>query len=346
MRSLDSSERWTYAKAGVDRVAISQLHKMVCSLRVNRRIVVEGPGGYAGIIRIKGLKLALHVDGVGTKTLLASEPEEFRAIGIDAVAMNVNDIICVGARPLAVLDYIALQNPMPKVVENIVNGIKEACSEVGAELVGGETAIMPELFSEESYLDVVAACVGVVVYGPLPGNLKAGDQLIGLASSGLHSNGFSLVRKLLLKDRGYRLDDYIPSLGKKLREELLKPTRIYVKPLMKLFRYGPKPIAVAHITGGGFLKTKRITRGRKLALIFDSLPRPPRIFELIQEEGNVDELEMYKTFNMGVGMVLCVRGSQAQEAAKKLNRTGILASIVGRVERGEGVYIGERRLDE
>jgi len=336
-------ECWTYSRAGVDRRALSELHEIARLLVGRRPRILMGPGGYAGIVKEKGQLIALHIDGVGTKVLLAKTKEDFKTIGIDAVAMNVNDIICVGARPVAVVDYITLSRPMPDIVEAILSGVIKACRESGAELVGGETAILPDLFASEQAVDVAAACIGLVSKRMLlPKPLKPGDILVGLPSNGLHANGFSLVRRLLLREKSYNLDDFVGVLGRKLRDELMRPTRIYVKQILGLIREGLRPKAIAHITGSGFLKCRRIA-GKGISLHFDSLPEPPTIFKLIMNEGNISFEEMYSTFNMGVGMVLVFDPRIAESAVSWLRkRTDVW--VVGRVEKGSGIYVNGRLI--
>lgn len=302
-------------------------------------------GTYASLVRIGDLRLAVHADGVGTKALLASMPEEYRCIGTDAVAMNVNDLVCAGARPIAFLDYIAMARPDPVAVRWVLEGVASACRESGAVFAGGETAVLPDVFSGEKSFDVVGFALGVVEEPAFRNAVREGDVLVGLESSGLHANGFSLVRKVLLGEGRHSLDDFVPALGRRLREELLRPTRLYVRPVLELLRRGPRPTGIAHVTGGGFLKLRRLVGRRRLRVNLDSLPEPPPIFRLIQEEGGIDWSEMCRTFNMGVGMVISFRERDVDEAVRRLRRLGYGCSVVGRIERGEGVVANGVRID-
>ncbi|MCS7143382.1 MAG: phosphoribosylformylglycinamidine cyclo-ligase [Aigarchaeota archaeon] len=340
---MSTRSGWTYARAGVDRSKIHDLHKLAL------RAVSTRPrkwGAYAGTVRYSGITIAGHVDGVGTKALLARDPEDYRVIGIDAVAMNVNDMICVGARPIAVLDYIGLPKPSTEIVENVISGISHACKAVGAKLIGGETAILPDIYANERCIDVIAFVIGVKGrYSRSLNRIGAGDVAIGVASSGLHSNGFSLVRKLLLEEKGYKLDDFVDRLGRPLTDELMRATKIYTRLVESLMRRGPRPTAIAHITGGGYTKLMRLVEGKGLKIVLDSMPEPPAVFKFIQEEGEIADPEMYKTFNMGVGLVMTFRDEDLDAALKGIRRAGEVGWHIGRVERGRGVYVKGMRLD-
>ncbi|MEM1954416.1 MAG: phosphoribosylformylglycinamidine cyclo-ligase [Nitrososphaerota archaeon] len=332
--------------AGVDRRTLEAIHRTALGLvsQFTGRRPAEF-GTYASIVRIGDVRLAVHADGVGTKALLASLPEDYRCIGIDAVAMNVNDLVSAGARPIAFLDYIAMARGDPDVVKWVLEGICTACRESGVVFAGGETAVLPGVFSSERTFDVVGFALGLVEEPVLRNAVREGDVLVGLESSGLHANGFSLVRKVLLGEGKYGLDDLIPSLGRRLREELLRPTRLYVRPVLELLRRGPRPTGIAHVTGGGFLKLRRLVGRRRLRVNLDSLPEPPRIFKLIQEEGGIDWSEMCRTFNMGIGMAISFRESDVDEAVRKLRRLGYSSPVIGRIERGEGVVVNGVRID-
>ncbi|MEM2270535.1 MAG: phosphoribosylformylglycinamidine cyclo-ligase [Nitrososphaerota archaeon] len=332
--------------AGVDREVLGAIHKTALS-HVSRSIGRDPGefGDFAFLIKIGGTALALHADGVGTKALLASRPEDYRCIGVDAVAMNVNDLVCVGARPVAFLDYIAMSRPDPDAVSAVLEGISEGCRESGARLVGGETAVMPDVFSDERTVDVVGFAAGTPVSPAFRRRVKEGDVLVGLESSGLHANGFSLVRKVLLGGDARRADEVASSLGRTLRDELMRPTRIYVRPVLRLLIRGPRPTGMAHVTGGGFLKLRRLVAGKRLRVNVDSLPEPPKIFRVIQEEGKIEWSEMCRTFNMGVGMVLAFREVDVDEALKKLRGMGYGTAVIGSVERGEGVIVSGVRID-
>lgn len=339
------SKGWTYAKAGVDIKQIRAIHESIAAslgVRGRGRRRVSGIGGYAGLVEVgRGRLLAMHIDGVGTKALLASRPEEYEVLGIDAVAMNVNDLICVGARPLALVDYITLPRPDREIVEAIVRGVVRGAGESGARLVGGETAILPGILGEGE-IDVAASAVGIVRRRdrlPRPG-IRPGDALIGIESNGLHCNGFSLVRKVLLGEGRHGLDELFAATGRALRQELLRPTRIYVKLMTRLIQKTSVK-GLAHITGGAFTK---LTRLGDVAYVLDSLPEPPPIFNLIMDEGRVELAEMYRTFNMGVGMVCVVPAGEADYALRTIRRGGARAWLIGRIEQGRGVFIGGERI--
>ena len=300
---------YTYKKAGVDLEKIKSTHHVILSLlRDTLRLrsgkigeVYGGIGHYASLVKVGGdLCVALHVDGVGTKVLIAQLLGRYNTVGIDCVAMCVNDIICVGAEPIAFLDYIAVENqekvPVAEIVEGIVKGAKEA----KVAVVGGETAVMRDVIAGIDGLgfDLVGFSIGIVkkdrvITGE---SIQPGDVVIGLPSNGLHSNGFTLVRKLLLPK--YDLTIYTDILNSALGEELLKPTRIYVSSIMKIL--GGEIHGLAHITGGAYMKLRRLTKyGFKL-----KMPPPQPIFKLIQKEGKLSDYEMYRTFNMGIGFCI------------------------------------------
>ena len=256
-------------------------------------------------------------------------------VGIDCVAMCVNDVACSGAKPLFFLDYIACGKNFPEKIEQIVAGVAEGCVQAGCALVGGETAEMPGFYPEDEY-DLAGFSVGVGEKSKLVSGeeLQAGDALIGVASSGVHSNGFSLVRKVF-NISSQRLQVQVPELGKSLGEELLTPTRIYVKPLLALMD-SVRVHAISHITGGGFYENvpRMLQDGFTAVIEKDKCFKKP-IFDLIAKEGNIPERDMYNTFNMGTGLVIAVDATKADEAVRILQQAGEQAAIIGQIKSGE-----------
>jgi phosphoribosylformylglycinamidine cyclo-ligase len=300
-----------YAKAGVDQgaadSAVAGLVRALGAIQLGRpSLQVPLPGHYASVIRLdERTGIALSTDGVGTKLLVAEELGRFDTVGIDCVAMNVNDVICVGAEPLAMLDYIAVQRAEPAVCEEIGVGLAHGAELAGVEIPGGELAQLGELVSS---VDVSGACFGTVALEEIVDGaaVEPGDAVLGLPSSGIHSNGYTLARAAL---QGIPLDD--DRLGRPLGEALLEPTEIYVKPVLELLRSGVDVRGLAHITSGGTGNLLRLAAAVGYE-IGDPLPVPP-IFELIQERGSVSDGEMHEVFNMGCGF--CVVVPPADEAA-------------------------------
>ena len=304
--------------------------------------VLTGLGGFSGAFSMERFKqmekptLVSGTDGVGTKLKLAFLMDKHDTIGIDCVAMCVNDIACAGGEPLFFLDYIACGKNYPEKIADIVKGVAEGCLQSDAALIGGETAEHPGLMPEEEY-DLAGFAVGIVdekdmITGQ---DLKAGDVLIGVASSGVHSNGFSLVRKIFEMTKE-SLDIYYDELGKTLGEALLTPTRIYVKAMKSMKDAGVKVKACSHITGGGFYENiPRMLKDDTVAVIEkNSYPIPP-IFTLMAKKGNVDEQMMYNTYNMGLGLVIAVDPAQADAAIAAIEAAGEKAYRVGSIEAGE-----------
>jgi phosphoribosylformylglycinamidine cyclo-ligase len=308
--------------------------------------VIGGLGGFGGMFDLSSLNLKEPVlvsgtDGVGTKLMIAFWMDKHDSIGIDAVAMCVNDIVVQGAEPLFFLDYIACGKAEPEKIEAIVKGIAEGCEQAGCALIGGETAEMPGLYSENEY-DLAGFTVGACEKSQLitGENIKPGDVLIGLASSGIHSNGYSLVRKVF---NNWSLTEYVDELGSSLGEELLKPTKIYVKPVLSaLKKFEVK--GMAHITGGGFIENipRMLPNGLGAAIYEKSWEIPP-IFNLITTVGQIDQQEMYNIFNMGIGMVMAVDKNIAADLIDHLNQSGETAYEIGVVTEQEGINLGGRR---
>ena len=333
-----------YKHAGVD---IEAGYKSVELMKEHvkktlRPEVLTGLGGFSGAFSMERFKqmekptLVSGTDGVGTKLKLAFLMDKHDTIGIDCVAMCVNDIACAGGEPLFFLDYIACGKNYPEKIADIVKGVAEGCLQSDAALIGGETAEQPGLMPEEEY-DLAGFAVGIVdekdmITGQ---DLKAGDVLIGVASSGVHSNGFSLVRKIFEMTKE-SLDTYYDELGKTLGEALLTPTRIYVKAMKSMKDAGVKVKACSHITGGGFYENiPRMLKDDTVAVIEkNSYPIPP-IFTLMAKKGNVDEQMMYNTYNMGLGLVIAVDPAQADAAIAAIEAAGEKAYRVGSIEAGE-----------
>ena len=311
-----------------------------------RQGVMGGLGGFGGMFDLSELDyekpvLVSGTDGVGTKLMLAIQMDQHDTIGIDCVAMCVNDVVAQGAEPLYFLDYIATGKLAPERIEQIVKGVAEGCSQAGCALIGGETAEMPDMYKENDY-DLAGFTVGAVEKANLitTENVKAGDVLIGLASNGIHSNGFSLVRKVLLKDNNLELTTSYDKLGSTLGEALLAPTRIYVKPVLNVLKSN-EIHGIAHITGGGFEENipRMLPEGLAAQIDYGSWPVPP-IFDFIEEKGELARKEMFTTFNMGIGMVLAVPEEAAVNVIKNLEQDGERAFMIGRVVKGDGIEFG------
>lgn len=304
--------------------------------------VLTGLGGFSGAFSMEAFKnmekpvLLSGTDGCGTKVKLAFLLDKHDTIGIDCVAMCVNDVVCAGAEPLFFLDYIACGKNYPEKIATIVSGVAEGCKQSGAALIGGETAEHPGLMPEEEY-DLAGFAVGVVDEKDIitGADVKAGDVLIGMASSGVHSNGFSLVRKIFKMDRE-TLNTYHEELGKTLGETLLAPTKIYVKALRSIKEAGVRVKACSHITGGGFYENvpRMLPEGKHAVIKKDSYEVPP-IFKMMAREGQVEEKIMYNTFNMGIGMVLAVDAADAPKTMEALQAAGETAYILGEIKDGE-----------
>lgn len=333
-----------YKNAGVD---IEAGYKSVELMKKHvqetmRPEVLTNLGGFSGAFSMEKFKnmekptLVSGTDGVGTKLKLAFILEKHDTIGIDCVAMCVNDIACAGGEPLFFLDYIACGKNEPEKIATIVSGVAEGCKQSNAALIGGETAEMPGFYPEDEY-DLAGFAVGVVDEKDLitGKDLKPGDVLIGMASSGVHSNGFSLVRKVLNMKRE-ALDTYYDSLGCTLGEALLAPTKIYVKALRSIKDAGVTIKACSHITGGGFYENvpRMLKEGTRAVIKKDSYPIPP-IFQMLSVDGDIEEHMMYNTFNMGLGMVLAVDAADVKKAMAAVEAAGEMPYVVGQIEAGE-----------
>ncbi|MFB5676477.1 phosphoribosylformylglycinamidine cyclo-ligase [Paenibacillus terreus] len=332
-----------YKQAGVDiaagNEAVERMKKHV--KRTFRPEVMADLGGFGGLFALNKDKyeepvLVSGTDGVGTKLKLAFAMDRHDTIGIDAVAMCVNDIVVQGAEPLFFLDYLACDRVIPEKIEAIVAGIAEGCHQSGCALIGGETAEMPGMYSEGEY-DIAGFTVGIVDKSKVinGSTIAAGDAVIGLASSGVHSNGFSLVRKLLLEQSGYSLQDEVAELSGKLGDVLLEPTKIYVKPVLALLEKLTVK-GMAHITGGGFIENipRMLPDNVNVDIEYGSWPILP-IFKLLQEKGAISNRDMFTTFNMGIGLVMVVKQEDAESALAILREQGEEAFLIGRVTEGD-----------
>ena len=333
-----------YKKAGVDIEAGYRSVELMKEhvKRTMREEVLGGLGGFSGAFSLAKIKemeepvLLSGTDGCGTKVKLAFLLDKHDTIGIDAVAMCVNDIACAGGEPLFFLDYIACGKNYPEKIAAIVGGVAEGCVQSDCALIGGETAEHPGLMPEDEY-DLAGFAVGVVDKKDLitGASIKAGDALIGIASTGVHSNGFSLVRKVFPMEREV-LDTYHDALGKTLGEALLAPTRIYVKALRSVKEAGVRIKGCSHITGGGFYENipRMLPDGVKAVVKKDSY-KIPEIFRMLAKEGSIEEKMMYNTFNMGIGMVLAVDPADVDVTLAALAKTGDQAWLIGEVADGE-----------
>ena len=339
------SESASYKAAGVDITAgyraVELMKKHVARTMIPG--VLEGIGGFGGLFELDmtGIQrpvLVSGTDGVGTKLKLAFLMDKHDTVGIDCVAMCVNDIICCGAKPQFFLDYVAVGKNVPERVAQIVGGVAEGCVQAGCALVGGETAEMPGFYPEDEY-DLAGFSVGVVDKSKIldKETMQEGDVLIALPSSGVHSNGFSLVRKVFQVEKG-GLDRRYADLGQTLGETLLTPTRIYVKSVLALLKAGVRIRSISHITGGGFYENipRSLAEGMT-ARIERSAVRVPPIFDIIAREGGIPERDMFNTFNMGVGMCLTVAAEDVDLALDSLADAGEDgAYALGEIARGEG----------
>lgn len=346
-------KRNTYSAAGVNLRAADEAVDRIGPIvrRTYGPRVLAAHGGFAGLFRLdyderlfarnyRDPVLVACTDGVGSKVLIAAKAERYDTIGFDLVAMNVNDMLCCGAEPLFFLDYVAVHTLDPKVIEALVDSIARACEEAGCALLGGETAELPDMY-RKGHFELAGFAVGVVERRRMiqPKYVRPGDDLIGLPSSGLHSNGYALARKLLLEDAGLELSARVPALGEPLVDALLRPTRIYVKPVLDVlrrYRGRPRVTGMAHITGSGLPgNVPRMLPADCDALIRrGSWPIPP-IYGLLERHG-VEEQELYDVFNMGIGFVLAVRPNSTAAIVQAFKRGGQEAIVIGRVRKGAG----------
>ena len=338
---MEKSFSESYKAAGVDVTAGYKSVELIKNAVKSTYIegVASDLGGFGGLFapNLKDIKepiLVSGTDGVGTKLKLAFLMDKHDTIGQDCVAMCVNDVVCCGAKPLFFLDYMSLWKNIPEMVATIVEGVAEGCRQAGCALVGGETAEMPGLYAENEY-DLAGFCVGIVDKEKMidSSRIEVGDKVIGIASSGVHSNGFSLVRKVFDVNSD-NLKEYREELGETLGEALIRPTKIYIKPALALIE-GVDVRGISHITGGGFYENmpRMLRDGVALNIDVNSYTRKP-IFDLIQKTGNIPIRDMYNTFNMGIGMVVIVPEKDAQKAIDILKDQGEEAWVIGEVTSG------------
>ncbi|MBR4751948.1 MAG: phosphoribosylformylglycinamidine cyclo-ligase [Thermoguttaceae bacterium] len=345
-------EKATYKSSGVDldvyAESMSRLPKLVAKTFSPR--VMRLDGGFAGLFQLNGIAkdggekkyddpvLVSCTDGVGTKIKIACQTNRHSTVGIDLVAMSVNDAICCGAEPVFFLDYVAMPKDDPNLLESLVEGIAKGCEEVGCALIGGETAILSGMYNPGEY-DLAGFCVGVAERSRIIDGkaIQDGDVLIGVASSGCHSNGYSLIRRVVFEIAGLNPDDFVPELGKTVADELLTPTRLYVKPALKLFeRFGANDgiRGVAHITGGGLVEnlSRVLPDGLKCEISPNSWVVPP-VFGWLQKLGAIDDDEMERVFNMGLGLVLVVKPEIAGDVSTALNDMDLQNWQIGKIVR-------------
>lgn len=337
------AEPLTYRDAGVD---IDEAHRALRSVipgiqATHTEGVVAGIGGFGGLFRLDlaGMErplLVSSIDGVGTKTKVATMVGRFEGLGYDIVNHCVNDILCQGAKPLFFLDYYGTSRLNGAVFEQVLSGMSQACIEAECALIGGETAELPGVYVEDE-LDVVGTIVGVVdAENKLPRSKPSpGDAIVGIASDGLHTNGFSLARRALFDVGGLSVRDEVPGLGSSIGDELLRPHRCYYRSVYPLLQEMPQIHALAHITGGGLYDNlPRVIPNDVQAIIDRRSWSPLPIFRLIQESGHISDAEMFRSFNMGIGMVVLVDKEYAPAVVQRLNQAGESAAIIGSVQKG------------
>ena len=330
-----------YKEAGVDLEAGYESVRLIKSHVARTKVMgaVDSIGAFGGMFDLSMLNMKEPVlvsgtDGVGTKLMVAFDCDKHDTIGIDAVAMCVNDVLVQGAMPIFFLDYLAVGKNTPTKIEQLVKGVADGCVLSECALIGGETAEMPDMYDPNHY-DIAGFCVGAVEKAKLLNgqNIEVGHTLIGLPSSGCHSNGYSLVRKVLLKDAKLDVKEYYPEFEKTLGEELLTPTKIYVKAIKHLLYNEKIDIkGMSHITGGGFFENipRMLKEGQGVEIDVKSFPRP-KIFDLIMKTGNIEEKEMYNVFNMGIGFILAVEDKDVEKVISKLADINEKAYVIGKV---------------
>ncbi|MSR31660.1 MAG: phosphoribosylformylglycinamidine cyclo-ligase [Gemmataceae bacterium] len=350
----NKEEKLSYKSAGQDLELYEKTIDAMAPLvkRTHTPRVLDGFGGFASLFSLdfnnrlfarnyKHPVLVTCNDGVGTKLKIASMMHRHDTVGIDLVAMSVNDCLCTGAEPVLFLDYLAMPKDDPGLATSIIKGISDGCIQAGCALVGGETAILPDFYQPGDY-DLAGFCVGIAEREHILNGkgTRPGDLVVGLSSTGLHSNGYSLARKVVFEKAGLKVGDQIPELGKTVGDALLEPTRIYCKEVLETLRHYPVKRRVvrglAHITGEGLEGNipRSLPPGRRVVLRKDSWPVPP-VFPWIQKLGNIDEPEMFRVFNMGIGFVMIVSKHFAHSIARQLTHDGIPSWVIGEVVAGE-----------
>ncbi|UCG69269.1 MAG: phosphoribosylformylglycinamidine cyclo-ligase [Thermoplasmata archaeon] len=328
------SKGMTYARAGVNIDTESEVIQSVISkIKTTKKGFgkpLKLPGHFTGLVDFGEFALSLCTDGVGSKVLVANALKKWDTVGIDCIAMNVNDMICIGAKPIAFVDYFAVQKHDKKMAAEVGKGLAKGAEMAGVSIIGGEVATLPEIVKG---FDLAGTCLGYIEKSKIitGENIKTGDAIIGLRSSGIHSNGLTLARKIV-KSKGLASKDFFPGTKMKIGEELLKPTRIYVKEIMEVVdKFQVK--GMAHITGGGLRNLPRLKRNVEFKITNPLKPQP--VFEELQKLGNVSMKEMYQTFNMGMGFAITADSNDA-EGILKLLKGKIEAKVVGEVAKGEG----------
>ena len=317
----------TYSESGVDisleEVTVSALISKLKDT-LNYRDVITESGHFAALVKLGNRAIAMSTDGVGSKIIVAEMMGKYDTVGIDCIAMVVNDILCVGAEPIAMVDYLAVEKPDPEIAAQIGEGLKEGCRQAKVAMIGGETASLPEIINN---FDLAGTGIGIVDVKKIITGEKIidGDVLIGIESSGIHSNGLSLARKVFFDDNSFNVEDKVPhdpntSIGK----ELLKPTIIYVNPIVELLKTDVEVHGLAHITGGGFTNLKRLKKGS--GYIIETLPEPKPIFKAMNKLG-VPLEEMYRVFNMGIGFVVIVKSEDAEKAINIIKKYNLAYKI-------------------
>jgi len=310
----------TYSESGVDisleEITVSALISRLKET-LNYREVITESGHFAALVKIGDRAIAMSTDGVGSKILVAEMMKKYDTVGIDCIAMVVNDILCVGAEPIAMVDYLAVEKPDPEIAGQIGEGLKEGCRQARVAMIGGETASLPEIVSN---FDLAGTGIGIVnIEDIITGEkIVEGDILIGIESSGIHSNGLSLARKIFLDENNFNVEDSLPNDSKtSIGNELLKPTIIYVNPIMELLKTNVEVHGLAHITGGGFTNLKRLKKG--ISYDIENLPEPKPVFQSMSSLG-VPLEEMYRVFNMGIGFVVIVKPEDAEMTIKTIEK--------------------------
>ncbi|WXG42513.1 MAG: phosphoribosylformylglycinamidine cyclo-ligase [Promethearchaeati archaeon SRVP18_Atabeyarchaeia-1] len=350
---ISEEEEWTYSKAGVSLEGgdktISEIWKLISTTFRFRRSKNGQPldlrGHFAGLIDIGAgdRLLAVHADNVGTKVLVAQLLGKYDTVGIDLVAMNVNDLVCVGAEPIALLDYLAVEKYNPDLIREIVKGIVEGAKRASIAIVGGETASVPDIIHgarTDMGFDLAGTSIGLLDRNSLitGEKMKPGDAVVGLASNGIHSNGLTLARKVLLEAPKLDVNDNLPGTDLKIGEELLTPTKIYSPEVYEITRE-VEAHGLAHITGGAFTKLRRIGRYAHVGFKLNQMPKAPQIFESISKLGRITEEEMYKTYNMGIGFCIIVPKRQVETVLAIAGRHGTSAFPVGEVVKEESITV-------
>jgi len=335
----------TYAESGVDMIKEEQAIKGLLSSITSKRKGIGKPlgGHYAGMVEFGEYALVLCTDGVGSKVKIADDLKKWDTVGIDCMAMNVNDAICVGAEPIAFVDYLAIDDPNPKITKEIGKGLEEGARQSNVSIIGGETASLPDVING---FDLAGTCLGFVKKNEIitGENIRPGDMIIGLSSSGIHSNGYTLVRKVIEKN-ALSYKDRFPNgfyKDKTIGEILLTPTQIYVKEIIELIK-NIDVHGLAHITGGGLRNLPRLNKN--VSFVINDFIKPQPIFAFLKKSGNIDDIEMYQTFNMGMGFAVIVSEDDLNDSIEILkHHSKSEIKIVGKIKKGKGVEVPKLKL--